>query len=151
MNLIGITGPAGAGKSTAAQFLVEDAGFVAIGLADVLKRFVGHVWPFDQDQIWGPSERRVEPTPVGVVVPDVRFDNEARAIRKSGGEVWSIRRDAFGSSPPEVLAIGGVPGHAFEVGVDPGLVSFWIENFGSREALRAMVLGRVGRRIEEES
>lgn len=59
--IIGITGKAGSGKSTAAKVLVEQHGFVEVGLADPLKRICQEVFDFSDEQLWGPSEMRNAP------------------------------------------------------------------------------------------
>jgi hypothetical protein len=146
--LIGLTGMAGAGKSTVAKILVERHGFVEVAFADRLKKLVGELFGFTKDQLWGPSSIRNEPdkrypradgtyltprealqkfgteagrscyeniwvdeavktakwhlsgeidigggnTARGVVISDVRFPGEVRAIKAEGGQVWSIER-----------------------------------------------------------
>jgi hypothetical protein len=59
--IIGITGKAGAGKSTAADVLVQHFNFVAVGLADPLKRICRDVFDFSDDQLWAESEKRNAP------------------------------------------------------------------------------------------
>ena len=59
--LVGICGQAGSGKSTVAQFLVRHHGFVELGLADAMKRFVQDAFDFSDEQIWGSSEHRNAP------------------------------------------------------------------------------------------
>jgi hypothetical protein len=59
--LIGLCGQAGAGKSTVADFLVKNHGFVAVALADPLKRIAREVFDFSDTQLWGPSEARNKP------------------------------------------------------------------------------------------
>jgi len=66
----GNKGSAGAGKSTVADRLVARHKFVAVGLADVMKRFVQEVLGFSDEQLWGPSEKRNE--------PDKRFSRRLR-------------------------------------------------------------------------
>jgi len=56
--IIGISGPAGAGKDTAAELLVKNHGFGRIGLADGLKRICKDVFSFSDEQLWGPSSQR---------------------------------------------------------------------------------------------
>jgi hypothetical protein len=56
--LIGLTGKAGAGKDTSADYLVKQYGCVKIALADPLKRICKDVFDFSDDQLWGPSESR---------------------------------------------------------------------------------------------
>jgi hypothetical protein len=58
MNLIGISGLAGAGKDTAAEILVKEFGFVRVALADPIKRICKEVFEFTDEQLWGSSERR---------------------------------------------------------------------------------------------
>lgn len=65
-------------------------------------------------------------------ITDVRFDNEAEAIRRRGGVVWRIVRPGAG--------LGGAEGsHSSEQGVDPSLVDDEIENTGDLSSLRAAV------------
>jgi hypothetical protein len=61
MNLIGICGRAGAGKDTAADVLVKDFGHVKVALADPMKRACAEWFGWDEQTLWGPSERRNEP------------------------------------------------------------------------------------------
>lgn len=66
MNIIGISGPAGSGKDTFADMLLENDGFVRLSLADPIKRFAMDVWEFSETQLWGPSEHRS--------IPDTRYE-----------------------------------------------------------------------------
>lgn len=75
MNIIGICGVAGAGKSTSAGFLVAERGLVEISLADEMKRICRTVYGFTEEQLWGPSEMRN--------APDERF---VREVEIRGGE-----------------------------------------------------------------
>jgi len=59
--IIGISGKAGSGKDTCADFLVNDCGFVKVALADPFKRMCRDVFDFSEQQLWGPSEFRNEP------------------------------------------------------------------------------------------
>jgi len=52
---------AGAGKDTVANQLVSKHGFVKIGLADPMKRFVQEVFQFTDEQVWGESDLRNAP------------------------------------------------------------------------------------------
>jgi hypothetical protein len=63
MNLIGITGRAGAGKDSAADVLVKEFGFIRVALADPLKRICKEVFDFTDDQLWGSSDKRNEADP----------------------------------------------------------------------------------------
>lgn len=58
MNIIGVTGQAGAGKDEVAGRLVQKHGFVQLSLADPMKRFGLNVFGFDVIQLWGPSSAR---------------------------------------------------------------------------------------------
>jgi hypothetical protein len=57
-NIIGISGKAGSGKDTVAEYLVEHHGFVRMALADEMKRFCKRVFGFTDLQLWGPSDNR---------------------------------------------------------------------------------------------
>lgn len=59
--IIGICGLAGSGKSTAADFLVRNHGFVSLAFADPLKRIARDVYDFTDEQLWGPSSARNTP------------------------------------------------------------------------------------------
>lgn len=65
----------------------------------------------------------------GVVVPDVRFLNEAAAIRQAGGVVWRMHRDGAG--------IAG--NHASEAGIPEEMVDRLIVNNGDIDQLEADV------------
>lgn len=67
-----------------------------------------------------------------VVVADIRFDNEAAWVRRSGGEVWEVVRHHDGIGQ-------GVRYHSSEAGVSPDLVDRRIVNDGSLDELRAAV------------
>lgn len=66
--LIGISGLAGSGKDTCADFLVRKHGFVKVGFADPMKRICRDVYGFSVGQLWGPSSARN--------APDERFPRE---------------------------------------------------------------------------
>lgn len=65
MNILGISGVAGSGKDTAADFLMSDHRYIKVALADPLKRIARDVYAFTDDQLWGPSQSRN--------APDVRY------------------------------------------------------------------------------
>lgn len=56
----------------------------------------------------------------GVVVPDIRFDNEAEWIKELGGTLVHLHRDG----------VAEVAGHKSEAGVDPSLVDLHVDNNG---------------------
>lgn len=159
MNLIGITGPAGAGKDTAGDYLVS-RGFAKIAWAQPLKdalEAIGFPEPPNRDDKekpvpgfgfswreaaqklgteWG---RSLDPNiwvKLGVdrikhikaiddrdiVITDVRFENEATAVRSLGGRVIHMRG--------RKVDLGANQGHASEAGVafQPNLGDVLIDN-----------------------
>lgn len=67
-----------------------------------------------------------------VVVTDVRFDNEAAAIKAAGGEVWKVLRG-------EGCVKGVSMRHASEGGIGEVLIDKIIGNWGSLARLRQTV------------
>jgi hypothetical protein len=92
--IIGICGKAGAGKSTVADFLVRDHGFVAVALADPLKRICRDVFDFTDEQLWGPSEKRN--------APDTRYVQRR------------VSKEIMRGDPPEVVCEYLTPRHALQ-------------------------------------
>jgi hypothetical protein len=80
--IIGLCGPAGSGKDTAADFLVKNHGFVKVAFADPLKRICKDVFAFTDGQLWGPSEKRN--------APDKRYPRNDRYIYPTApaGSLW---------------------------------------------------------------
>lgn len=70
---------------------------------------------------------------VSAVLTDVRFDNEAAAIRDRGGHVWKVVRDT-----PSCL-VGEAARHASEGGIADELVDLVIVNNGTLGDLRDTV------------
>ena len=58
VNIIGISGLAGSGKDTTADYLVEHRSFAKVALADPLKRYCMNAFAFTEEQLWGPSKFR---------------------------------------------------------------------------------------------
>jgi hypothetical protein len=85
--IIGVSGQAGAGKDTVGSILVRDHGFVSIAFADPMKRFCAQLFDWDEERLWGASERRNEPDPRyrSEVVPEGL--NARRALQLLGTEV----------------------------------------------------------------
>jgi len=129
--ILGLSGYAGAGKDTAALGLVE-RGWVRAAFADALKlEAIANGWNGRKDkegreflQTWGVARREEDPLywvkPVlrlqgryPLVVPDVRFENEKRAIELNGGGVLRIERPGVGPVNEHVseseLAVGRYP------------------------------------------
>lgn len=73
------------------------------------------------------------------VVTDVRFDNEAAAIRDAGGVVWRVVREGHSCLVAETAR------HASEAGVDESLVDDEIANDGTFDDLAESVDAAMGR------
>ena len=139
MQLIGLTGRAGCGKNTVADFLCETHGFVQIALADPLRdglkamlgltaeqlhrrdlketpidwigksprellQTLGTEWGRElvADDLWlrvaARRIARIKAYPphlhvAGIVVSDIRYENEADWLREQGGQLWLIKRN----------------------------------------------------------
>jgi hypothetical protein len=161
---IGITGRAGAGKSTLAagllfrSFTYWRQSTEIRSLADPLKRICQEVFGWERHRLYGPSEARNEPDPAWdgltarralqqlgtewgralhpdvwvryllrqprngyvVIVPDVRFDNEARALREAGGLIIRVVADERRPPAPDA--------HASEAGVSDALIDLTVHN-----------------------
>lgn len=85
MNIIGISGLAGSGKDTVADYLLTNSGFVKVSLADPIKRYAMDVWEFTDDQLWGPSQCRNAPDYRYEVAPDV-FLTPRKVLQHVGTE-----------------------------------------------------------------
>lgn len=73
-----------------------------------------------------------------LVVTDVRFENEARAIREAGGQVWHIIR-------PEVEIAGNT--HASEQPLGADLTDLTITNGGTLDQYRGLILSAIQERV----
>lgn len=63
MQWLGFHAAAGAGKDTAADYVIRVYGGEKVSLADPLKRFCRGVLGFSEAQLWGPSSNRNKPDP----------------------------------------------------------------------------------------
>ncbi len=151
MKIIGLTGKAGAGKDTVADYLATHFHFVKYPLAKPIKDMLAVIGVDANDRatkekphpVFGVSPRRMAQTlgtewgrmcirndfwlkvaelhieavriengaaqfaPVaGIVIPDIRFENEAEWLRSQGGTLWHIMRK-----------VPAVEAHASEAGV----------------------------------
>jgi hypothetical protein len=70
------------------------------------------------DDVWIRAGMRAMDPNTRYVFPDVRFNNEARAIRDMGGVVVKVCREGTKS----------VRAHASEQGIDPALIDFELDN-----------------------
>lgn len=174
--LIGLCGPAGAGKNTVAEFLTDadGGGFVQFAFADPLYQCVSTITGFSVSQLqdravkeavipwlgksprqmlqsmgteWGRDsvhpeiwiriamERAGQHMAVGrgVVITDVRFDNEAQAVIAAGGEVWKVVRPGWRCLADDAAT------HQSEAGVSDHLIARTIDNSGTLDDLRTQL------------
>lgn len=170
--LIGMTGLAGSGKDTVAQYLAERYDFAVISFADPLYQAVSAITGITVEKLhdrtikeqpikwlgrsprellqslgteWGRKmiheniwvsialERIATLTEKGhhVVVTDVRFDNEAMAIKLAGGLIWRVSR------PGVHACVDECADHDSEKGVSDALVDDSILNDSTIDYLRA--------------
>ena len=91
LNVVGISGQAGAGKDEVAQRFVQEHGFVQVALADPLKRLGYNAFDFSEEQLWGPSKHR-----------------NAVDSRYTGGVQWDVALINLGTYGPVWAAdVGG--------------------------------------------
>jgi hypothetical protein len=171
--LIGLCGPAGAGKNTVAEFITDSDGctLLQMAFADPLYECISTITGIpvaklkDRDakettipwlgksprqllqtlgtewgrgtihpEIWiRITMERAKPELAvgrGVVITDVRFDNEAQAVIDAGGEVWRVTRPGWRCLAEEAAA------HQSEAGVSDHLIARIIDNSGSLDDLR---------------
>lgn len=174
---VGLTGPAGCGKDTAAQGLCARFGYERFAFADPMKEALCEMTGLDMDyftdrelkeqpiaELGGVSPRRMAQTlgtewgramdpdwwvritayrarhsPL-VVIPDVRFDNEATWIREHGGIVIKLHRDE----------VKPVEEHASEAGIDATLIDWHVVNDGDIQELHNRVIEAVERDSRSE-
>lgn len=87
--IISISGVAGSGKDTVADFLIEEVfGVDRVSLADPMKRICRDVYDFSEEQLWGPSEMRNK--------PDMRYP---RPCKECGGKGDRVYEDMPPGSP----------------------------------------------------
>lgn len=134
VKVIGLCGKMGSGKDTAAEILAARYGYQRVAFADGVREEAAETFPHLKEEIWakptskririllqwwGTEYRRAQDELYWIkrlsrqmtfrgryVVSDVRFKNEADAIKSAGGEVWLIH----GRETGEV----GVDGHLSE-------------------------------------
>lgn len=173
--LIGLSGAAGAGKNTVAEFLTDADGcsFLQLAFADPLYECISTITGLPVARLkdrdvkeavvpWlGKSPRQLLQTlgtewgrgtvhPEiwiriameragrhlafnGVVVTDVRFDNEAQAIIAAGGEVWRVTRPGWRCLSDDSAQ------HPSEAGVSEHLIARTIDNSGTLDDLGALL------------
>ena len=74
---------------------------------------------------------KVERGPVNIVIPDVRFDNEAEFVHQLGGIVVQVTRPGLDDGDA----------HASEAGVSPALIDYSVTNDGTLAALHTKLHG----------
>ena len=159
--LIGITGKAGSGKDTVADYICDNYGWVKYSLASPIKRGICAIFGWDDSMFqnrelkesvtehgksprqmaqtlgteWGRelineriwlmlAEKFIRESRKAVVIPDVRFENEAHMIRREGGIIIHLDRD-----------VESVAAHSSEAGVDQEIEDLVIVNNGSIKKL----------------
>jgi len=171
MELIGISGYAGSGKDTVADYYIENSRFARYSLADPIKKAASEMFGvplahFSDRELkevvipfWGFSPRymaqiigtecgrnlfrqdiwikraeveynkyRDNFNAGGMVIPDIRFENEAVWIQKMGGTLIHITR-------PDYDGDVGTAGHASEAGYSDNLKDYTVINDGTIEDL----------------
>lgn len=167
--LIGITGKAGSGKDTAGEILAEHLSYPTYAFAWPLKRYcmikfglswsdvntqegkaryipwlgctvrdilqkegTEHTKPFWGENFWVKRMEQIlgDNRDVGIIT-DVRFDLEAQWVIDNGGVIVEIQRDTTKK----------VNDHASESGINPDLVTYFVENKGSIADLRIKLEG----------
>ena len=156
--LIGIVGRAGAGKTTAAEYLVKRYGFTRLSYAAPIKNIAKHYFGVTQEEITnkGHDARRIlqslgelligiDPdwlikcmigsildTDGDIVIDDIRRENEAELLRMNGGTI--VRLVCQGA--PEILT-DEQKAHTTEKGSDNIQEDIAItEAYGNLEGLR---------------
>jgi len=60
--VLGLMGESGSGKDFSAAWIIQNQGYVRVGFADILKRFVKVVFEFSDEALWGDPKFRNENT-----------------------------------------------------------------------------------------
>jgi hypothetical protein len=175
MRLVGIAGPARAGKDSIANWLLEHRRAFVVPFALPLKQAICTMFSLPMDVFTDPAHKEAVLPGIGrsprylaqtlgtewgrnlvggdvwvhacerrfrdahvwgapgkfLVVPDVRFANEAAWVREHGTLLHVVRRGADGNV--------GIPGHASEAGIPPVGGDILIENYGTLDELHASV------------
>jgi hypothetical protein len=72
-----------------------------------------------------------------ITCDDVRFDNEAEAVKSLGGIIIQLTSN---KTDQRINTTNGISGHASEKGVDKKYIDYTIENNGTMEELRDKLL-----------
>lgn len=84
-----------------------------------------------KDSLW--VDRAMRRVVGRTVIADVRFDNEAEAVRANGGVIWEVIR------PVPSCLVGETAGHESEAGILRELVDLTLYNDGTLDDLRGNV------------
>ncbi|QBC44433.1 hypothetical protein [Iodobacter fluviatilis] len=110
--IIGLSGLAGAGKDTVADFLLAQHDFTKMAFGDALKQ---------TEEL----EKRIKSTVGNIVVTSVHFDDQAELISKLNGHIWQINRRNIAAVNP----------HSSERGISPYFIDQNINNYGDIRSL----------------
>ena len=59
--VLGLMGESESGKDFSAAWIIQNQGYIRVGFADILKRFVKVVFEFSDEALWGDPKFRNEP------------------------------------------------------------------------------------------
>lgn len=126
--IIGISGVAGAGKDTSADFLVKNHGFAKVALADKVKRLAMSTFHFTIDQLWGSKKNDID---LRYPRDDHEFDSEGKC--QCCG--WELPGDSNLNHLPEYKQCYLTPRFALQrLGTEWGRTCYW--NIWIDEALK---------------
>lgn len=86
-----------------------------------------------KDDLWVGIAMRTALASARAVITDVRFDNEAIAVKNAGGVVWKVVRDSHACLAEDTAR------HTSEAGVSRELVDLTIQNSGTLDDLACTV------------
>jgi len=111
MRIIGITGPAGAGKSTVAAYLEQRYGATRYSLAEPLKEIVRRAFSLTYEQVYGTQAEKEAVDPRYGVNPRWLLQRiGTEGIRSvMGADVWALMlRARIASERPEIAVVDDV-------------------------------------------
>jgi hypothetical protein len=137
VDVVGLTGVVGSGKTLIANYMVNCHGFVRVPFAFPMKQMLASLPGVTHEMLWGSTKEKEMPREIfggksarevmqnlgagwgretiypdfwvdmwkrtamkfpRVVCDDVRYLNEAAAVRSLGGDIWKIQRCGAGSA-----------------------------------------------------
>ena len=167
---IAFVGKAGRGKTTAADHLIKERGFVRVSFAAKLKEIAKDLWPKEFEsgvkprkllQDFGTKVREIDDTTwvdyamrqvqanpnLNYVVDDLRYLNEARALKRNHFVIVRIQGPSRIAMPP------GTEKHASEVEQDEIEADYTVANDNGIDAFNAKVdklLEKIRRDADEQ-